>query len=756
MLTMKKNVFILFLLMALVTQLVARAVTDDFVLPAKKYDKWGFINKDGQWKIQAKYEKAYHFTEGLAAVKFAGKWGYIDHDGLWQIQPRYNQARPFREGVAGVMNINKWGYIDREGNWTIKPDYNAISSFSDGTALVKSVTGYQFIDKKGKRIITNIFRKALPFADGLAFVVYAGHQGYIDKKGNWVIKHNFEEAYSFSEGFALVAKDDLYGFIDKSGSMVIDPEYNDAGFFKEGRATVKVGRKWGYIDRLGNMVIQPKYESTYPFFNGYAVVRLAGRYGMINRKGEWIINPVYSALGHYTRSTSLETIIGQRVQQQLVEWQLKKEFEKTEDYHIRTSRINLEAQIENLTTSAIEYYANQSVKLDHVELGMYDADMEQFYITIPGAYPIRLSVPISQAPDVKKHWDSVVFKNPVYTVSGDLFMIESITSVYDGREYFYSRIEDVNYQGIPVYRVHASELQVEISTIGIKPQKRVPDIPPGLSDVDIKIPQTSLKNDKTFALVIGNEDYSFYQRELKTESNVDYAASDARIFKEYLIKTLGVPNDNITLLINATAGQMRRGLSKMRALAKAYDGDANIIFYYAGHGLPDENTRMPYLVPVDVVGSDLEYAINLEDAYNILTEYKTKKVTVFLDACFSGGGRNEGLVLSRGIRIKPKSPFILGNLVVFSATRDGQRAYSYTEKAHGMFTYYLLKGLQVSLGQITYGELADFIHTNVSRKSILINEKEQEPELLVSPALESEWKELQFFEPNMFSAHKVK
>ena len=82
---------------------------------------------------------------------------------------------------------------------------------------------------------------------------------------------------------------------------------------------------------------------------------------------------------------------------------------------------------------------------------------------------------------------------------------------------------------------------------------------------------------------------------------------------------------------------------------------------------------------------------------------------------------------------------------LFFITPDDQRAYAYREKAHGMFTYYLLKGLQVSKGRITYGELADYIHTNVTRRSILINEKEQEPEIFVSPALESKWEDMQFF-----------
>ncbi len=717
---------------------------DDFVLPAEHYGKWGFITKEGQWKIRARFEKAYHFTEGLAAVKYDGRWGYIGHDGSWRIDPGFEEARPFKEGLAGVMSMNKWGYIDKKGQWVIKPAYRAVSSFSDGMALVKSSDGYRFIDQGGHMVITDQFRKALPFADGLAFVVYAGYQGYIDQNGNWLIRHNYEEAYSFSEGRALVKKNGRYGFIDKSGLMVIQPIYEDAGFFREGFAPVKTGGQWGYINRWGKMVIRSRYERAYPFLNGYAIVRHLGSYGMIDRNGNWEINPMYTGLGYYARSTSLEEMTETYVKQALEEWQLKREFEKTEDYLNRISKNNLEEKISQFTEEAVQYYAKEYVRLDEAELGLYDADLERFYVRITGAYPIRLPIPIKYAPAVKAHWKEVTLKDPVYSIHGDRFMIKSLTAVYNGMEFIYSGEKDFNTTNIPVFHVNIPEVQMEMPAISLQTGKYVPDIPPGFSDVDRDIPKNPIINDKTFALIIGNEDYSSYQQDLTDESNVDYAVSDARVFSEYLVNTLGVPVDNITLLINASAGQMRRGLSKMRALAKAYNGDADIIFYYAGHGLPDEETRMPYLIPVDVSGSDLEYAINLEEAYNTLTEYKPGKVTVFLDACFSGGGRNGGLIQSRGVRIKPKSPFVLGNLIVFSATRFDQRAYAYREKAHGMFTYYLLKALQVSKGRITYGELANYIHTNVMRKSILINEKEQEPELFVSPALESEWKALRF------------
>ena len=747
---MKKTLFHIVLL-TLLTAGAAVANDTEWLLPAKKYGRWGFIDKEGEWIIPAQFEASYHFTEGLAAVKYYGKWGYIDRYGKWIIKPEFRDAKPFREGVACVKKLNKWGYINKTGEWHIKPELLVVSSFADGKALVKKRDGFIFIDKNGRQILRNTFDKALPFAEGLAFVIYNGYQGYIDQRGNWVIKHHYKEAYSFSEGLALIRDHEKYGFIDQKGNIAIEPRYEDAGYFRDGLAAVRQNGRWGYINKNSRFVIEPRYESARPFFNGYAVVRSSGKYGLINKKGQWVIRPVFSKLGRYSRALSLGEQVTEIVKNLYAGWQLKGEFEKTADYLRRISKENRDAKIREFTDQAIRALAGRYVRLEKASPGLYDADNEKFTVFIPGAKSIRLPVPLELAKKVKENWDDLWIGNPKYALSGDEFLITNLDARYKGHEFHYDiNDEDFNTAN-PTLDIRFNDIALDIPQI--TELDRINNLTViGRSDVDVNIPVTDIKNDKTFALVIGNEDYSSFRMSLNTDINVSFASIDAVIFKKYLINTLGVPVENITLLINATAGQMKQAVARLSAIAQAYQGEASLIFYYAGHGLPKEGTNEPYLIPVDVGGANLDYALRLEDVFRKLTEYPAQRVTAFIDACFSGGARNEGLVAARGIRIKPKSPFVNGNLVVFSAATGDQTAYPYREKAHGIFTYYLLKALQVSDGKMSYGELDDFIRSNVMRKSVLVNNKVQTPKVMVSPVFETTWRELRFYEQENFSS----
>jgi len=259
------------------------------------------------------------------------------------------------------------------------------------------------------------------------------------------------------------------------------------------------------------------------------------------------------------------------------------------------------------------------------------------------------------------------------------------------------------------------------------------------SDVDTDIPQTKLNSPNTIALVIGNEDYSSHQTGLNPEVNVAFAEHDARIFHQYLTRTLGVPEKNIELLINAKLVETKRALTKLNLLIKAMNGDANVIVYYAGHGLPHESTKEPYLIPVDISANDLGMAIKLSDFYKQLTEHPSEKITVFLDACFSGGAREQGLLAARGVKIQPREEQTQGRLVVFAAASGNQSALPYKEKGHGMFTYHLLKALQTNKGNITLGDLSEYLIKEVGIQSLMINSREQTPAVNKSPTIKDEW-----------------
>jgi len=77
---------------------------------------------------------------------------------------------------------------------------------------------------------------------------------------------------------------------------------------------------------------------------------------------------------------------------------------------------------------------------------------------------------------------------------------------------------------------------------------------------------------------------------------------------------------------------------------------------------------------------------------------------------------------------------------VFSAAQGDETAYPFKEQKHGMFTYYLLKKLQESKGNVSLGELGDYITTQVKQQSVVVNRKSQTPTVVPSSAMSGEWK----------------
>lgn len=90
------------------------------------------------------------------------------------------------------------------------------------------------------------------------------------------------------------------------------------------------------------------------------------------------------------------------------------------------------------------------------------------------------------------------------------------------------------------------------------------------------------------------------------------------MFADYCHRALGIPEANIRAYYNATYGDMLSAVKDITSIADAYNGDISIIFYYAGHGVPDEKNREAYLVPVDADGTMTEVCYPLASLYERL------------------------------------------------------------------------------------------------------------------------------------------
>ncbi|MBR6331160.1 MAG: caspase family protein [Bacteroidales bacterium] len=255
------------------------------------------------------------------------------------------------------------------------------------------------------------------------------------------------------------------------------------------------------------------------------------------------------------------------------------------------------------------------------------------------------------------------------------------------------------------------------------------------NSVDSYIPESSSIDNNTYAFIIANENYP--------NRNVPYALNDGRIFKEYCNKTLGIPINHIKIYENATAGQITACVASVRKASEANDGDLNVIFYYAGHAFPDENTKDAYLMPIDGDSRLVSTCYSLNSLYKELAIAGAKSVVCFLDACFSGATREDDMLLTgRGVAIKPKEETPQGNLIVFTSASGNETAHQYEEKQHGLFTYYLLKKMQDSKGTFTLGEMYDYVSKNVKKTSYDVNNKIQTPSVIPSETMGTKWRNI--------------
>ena len=71
--------------------------------------KWGFVDKNGNLKVQNKYEVVTDFNKyGFAGIKKDGKWGVIDQEGHIVQEPIYELKWNMPEFIGKYYRVNAW------------------------------------------------------------------------------------------------------------------------------------------------------------------------------------------------------------------------------------------------------------------------------------------------------------------------------------------------------------------------------------------------------------------------------------------------------------------------------------------------------------------------------------------------------------------------------------------------------------------------------------------------------------------------
>jgi len=251
------------------------------------------------------------------------------------------------------------------------------------------------------------------------------------------------------------------------------------------------------------------------------------------------------------------------------------------------------------------------------------------------------------------------------------------------------------------------------------------------SDIDDLSAIKARRGRNAYAIVIGIENYR------QKIPKADFATQDARLVSDYLTKTLGYPEENVIVLMNDRASYVDLAKYFEKWLPNNAETGSTVFVYYSGHGAPNPKTGDAYLVPYDGDPSFIaETGYPLKRMYDALGRLPAKEIVVALDSCFSGaGGRSVIAKGSRPLVMNLQTALVPKTVTVLAASSGDQTSSTYDEKGHGLFTYFLLKGIRNedvvrSDGSLKVDDLYSYLKPQVERIARKQYNNEQTPQLI--------------------------
>jgi hypothetical protein len=217
-----------------------------------------------------------------------------------------------------------------------------------------------------------------------------------------------------------------------------------------------------------------------------------------------------------------------------------------------------------------------------------------------------------------------------------------------------------------------------------------------------------------YALIVGVANY----KNLPAKSQLEFSERDADAIYSILISPEGgnFRAENVHRLTGAqaTLANMKRELETwLPSMAKPED---RVVIYFAGHGFISGGRG--YLAPYDLDPNNISgTGYSMETLGQVAgSKIKAKWKVLLTDACHSGviTPDADAQALNQGLLDLSRSMFSL------TASRDRERSFESKDwgAGHGIFTYYVVKGLEGEAdesgdGIVTADELSNYVRRNV-------------------------------------------
>jgi DNA-binding beta-propeller fold protein YncE len=115
---------------------------------------------------------------------------------------------------------------------------------------------------------------------------------------------------------------------------------------------------------------------------------------------------------------------------------------------------------------------------------------------------------------------------------------------------------------------------------------------------------------------------------------LDNPVADAKKLMQVLKDNYGFKDENVRFVENPTRAQMQETFDELQAQLNKND---NLLVFYAGHGIWDEEMQQGFWLPVDAAMHNRSNWFPNNQLRDYIASIKTKHTLLIADACFSGG-----------------------------------------------------------------------------------------------------------------------